>query len=699
MITSALFVSFALVAAPATPAAPAAPAPAKAAAPAKTAVPAKGAPSSSYTGLGAESVPPEVLQKFRAPPVDPNVSRRVQAMLDVRAPSAGILSPDGRRMFFTWGVTGVRQVWRLDGPMSFPVQLTGGEDATSVAAVTTDGKTLVIVRDRKGEENPGIYLQSAEGGPLTVVQHKPKVQTQPQHITGDGRWLYFRANDERPDAYTIYRYELATKKIERVFGASDATAAKVPGDNALWSLADRRDDAGVLLLVREVGSNQAEHWEFDEGKRALTPLFGIGQREDDVAAYGKGDTVLVLTPRFGEQRRLYRLDRTTQDDAKRFVPVSPELKWDVQSFEVDHAKQRVLLSVNEAGYSKPLVYDAATLKESRLPKLPAGDHVTFGATTRDGRRTTVTIDPGTAPAMSYVFDWSSWKLTPWHVPSAPEVDLSSFVKATLEEYPARDGTKIPMFVRRPKACTAEGGAAALAVPCPVVIDFHGGPEGQTRAGFSPRAQLFVDAGFVYVQPNVRGSDGYGKTWIHADDGAKRKNVITDIEDAAVFVRKAWASKSGTAPKVGIFGGSYGGYASLMGMTYFAGAYDAGVQVVGISSLITFLENTAPYRRALRISEYGDPVKDRDVLLELSPITHVQKAKGPMLMIQGATDPRVPVGEAIQVHEALAKKGLSQMIVFPDEGHGVQKRENNVVLLGHAIAFFEKQLKPTAPVAK
>jgi dipeptidyl aminopeptidase/acylaminoacyl peptidase len=176
--------------------------------------------------------------------------------------------------------------------------------------------------------------------------------------------------------------------------------------------------------------------------------------------------------------------------------------------------------------------------------------------------------------------------------------------------------------------------------------------------------------------------------VHADDGAKRKQVITDIEDAAIHARKAWGAK-----KVGIFGGSYGGYSSLMGMTYFAGAFDAGVEVVGISSLVTFLENTAPYRRALRVSEYGDPVADRAVLLELSPITHVDKAKGPMLLIQGATDPRVPVGEAVQVYQALDKKGLKpKMIVFPDEGHGVQKRDNNVLLLGHSLAFFNAHLK-------
>jgi dipeptidyl aminopeptidase/acylaminoacyl peptidase len=196
------------------------------------------------------------------------------------------------------------------------------------------------------------------------------------------------------------------------------------------------------------------------------------------------------------------------------------------------------------------------------------------------------------------------------------------------------------------------------------------------------------AGFVYAQPNVRGSDGYGKAWVHADDGAKRKAVLTDIEDAARHARTAWKAK-----KVGIFGGSYGGYTAMMGMTYFAGAYDAGVGVVGISNLVSFLENTAPYRRALRVSEYGDPDKDRAVLTELSPITHVGKTKGPMLLIQGATDPRVPVGESIQMHAALEKKGLqSKLIVFPDEGHGVQKRENNVLLLGHALAFFNEHLK-------
>ena len=201
-----------------------------------------------------------------------------------------------------------------------------------------------------------------------------------------------------------------------------------------------------------------------------------------------------------------------------------------------------------------------------------------------------------------------------------------------------------------------------------------------------------------MQPNVRGSDGYGKAWVHADDGVKRRDVVTDIQDAALFIKAAWA-KGGVSPRVGVMGGSYGGYATLMAMTMFAGSFDAGVEIVGISNLITFLTNTAPYRRALRVSEYGDPDKDRDALLALSPTTWVDKIRGPLLLIQGATDPRVPVGEALQMFEVIDKKNVgAKMIIFPDEGHGVQKRENAVLMLGHSLAFFETWLKTPAPPA-
>ena len=650
---------------PAAPPSPTAPAPASPAASA----PAAPATQPRYTGHGVASVSPELLARYAARPLPPDASRRIQAMLDVRAPSGGRLSPDGKTLYFNWTITGIAQVFRLDGPQRFPIQQTGGEDATKIEDVTTDGRFLVLSRDRKGEENPGLYLQDAKGGPLVEILHKPGVQAFLQHLSDDGRSLYYRANDVKTDSYAIYRFDIAAKKREVVFDQ--------PG---IWRALDVAAD-GRLLLGKDVGARMTELFEWDPAKKALTPLLGQGEREEHDASYGGAPgEILVLTPKLGELRRLYRWKEG------KLTPVTPEIKSDIESFQIDRARTRILYHVNDGGFKRLHAMDARTFKEIALPPLPPlppADSVAANGSTRDGRFTTILVETAKAPPTAYVVDWRSRKLTQWHTPSTPEVDTGAFAAATLESYPARDGTRIPMLVRRPAACEA---------PCPVIVNFHGGPEGQSRPGFSVRAQLFVDAGFVYVEPNVRGSDGYGKTWFHADDGPKRLAVITDIEDAAKHVRTAFAHQ-GKAPRVGIYGGSYGGYSALIGMTLFAGAYDAGASVVGISNLLTFLQNTAPYRRVLRISEYGDPAKDREALLKLSPITYLDKVKAPLLILQGATDPRVPAGESIQIQQALEAKQIpSELILFPDEGHGAQKRDNQVLQYGHILRFFREHLR-------
>lgn len=654
------------------PVASARPAPA---APAEAPRPAPAPERPGYEGHGAASVSPEMLTRYAAPPLPDDVSRRIQGLLDVRAPGGGVLGPDGKALYFTWTITGTRQVFRLDGPQRFPLQLTGGEDPTVVEDVTPDGARLVLSRDRKGEENPGLYLQDAKGGPLLAIQHKPGVQTQLQRVSDDGRYVYYRANDVKKDAYAIYRYDIASKQSERVFDRE-----------GIWRAVDAAGD-GRLLLARDVGSNMSELFEWvpaatgaakaDPAAGTLTPLFGQGEREDYTAMYGAAPgEVLVLTPRLGEYRRLYSWK------AGKLTPITPEIPFDVSAFAVDRARKRILYTVNERGYTRLRALDARTHREVKLPALPAADHVVPVSTTRDGRYTTLLLESARAPATSHVLDWTTGKLTQWHTPSMPEVAPDAFAAATLESYPARDGTQIPMFVRRPAQCER---------PCPVIVHFHGGPESQVRAGFGARAQIFVDAGFVFVEPNVRGSDGYGKTWLHADDGAKRLGVITDIEDAAKFVRARFGHE-GRPPRVGIFGGSYGGYSALIGMTMFAGAYDAGAAVVGMSNLVTFLENTAPYRRILRTSEYGDPEKDREALMKLSPITYLNQVKAPLLIIQGVTDPRVPAGESVQIQRALeAKKIPSELILFPDEGHGAQKRDNQVLQYGHLVRFFRAHL--------
>jgi dipeptidyl aminopeptidase/acylaminoacyl peptidase len=623
--------------------------------------------SQGYAGHGAETIRPDLLEKYRPAPLAPEVSRRIESLIDVRAPSVGRLSPDGKSMYFSWTISGIGQVWKIDGPKRFPQQLTGGADSTWLASITPDGRKLIVLRDRKGEENPGLYLQSADGGPLETVQHVGGVQTHFGAVSADSRYVYFTANDRSADAYVVYRWDVVKKERQVVFDR----------EAALWHVSDLKDD-GRLLLRKETGALTAEYFEWDPGKQTLSPLLGAGEKEEYEALYGAREgELVVLTNKLGEFRRLYAYS------GGKLTPLGDDLKFDVDGFDVDRKRTRILYTTNEGGYAHLYGIDAKTKRPLKLPSLPQADRYSFGPTTPDGRFTTIGVDDGRHPLQGYVLDWSTGKVAPWHSPSTPETDTTTFARATLETYPARDATPIPVLVRHPASCPSG--------PCPVIVAFHGGPEGQARPGFNVGAQMFVDAGFVFVEPNVRGSDGYGKTWLHADDGAKRLQIITDIEDAARWVRTRFAT-AGAAPRIGIYGGSYGGYSVLMGMTMFAGSYDAGVDVVGISDLRTFLRNTAPYRRILRTSEYGDPERDAEALAKLSPMTYVDRARAPLLILQGASDPRVPAGEAIQIHDALERKGTAcTLMIFPDEGHGAQKRENRVLMLGHAISFFHEHL--------
>ena len=635
----------------------------------------------SYSGHGADSVPAEVVAKFAPPPLDPALTRSIEVMLDVRSPGLGVVSPDGRRLYFGWRITGTPQVFRVDGPKAFPVQMTGGEDRTGIEAVTPDGRWIVLQRDVGGEEDPGLYLQPADGGPLTTVHKVARVRSLFDFVTEDGQALYFHANDIAPDSYAIYRYDIASGAKTLVFG-----------EKGLWAVADHQGRGADLrlLLVKATGSFAREYFEYAPATKTLRPLLGTGEATEYEALYAaQPGELLVRTNRFGDFRRLYRWKIGGDATAASFREVLAAPGMDVSGFSIDDARRHVYAAINDGGYRRLVVLDAKTFERLALPLPKDADHVYAGKATPDGRFVTIGVESGKAPRTSYVWDWRSRTLAQWVVPSAPEVDLASFARPRLMAYTAKDGTRIPMFARFPKGCAP--GENPAADPCPVVVQFHGGPEGQAIPGFSPHAQLFVDAGFVLVQPNVRGSNGYGKAWLDADNGPKRLDVIGDIDDAGRWIRANWG-RNGKAPRIGVTGGSYGGYATLVAMTMFAGTYDAGAAVVGMSNLETFLRNTAPYRRALRVTEYGDPDKDAEALRKLSPVTHLDRAKAPLLVVQGVNDPRVPVGEAEQIVAALRGRGLRvEYLRFDNEGHGIAHRENKLRAYGALVRFFDQVL--------
>lgn len=616
----------------------------------------------SYSGLGKESVSEKDLQKYAPPKLDPAAEKQIREMMDITSPGAGILSPDKKQFFFTWKITGVHQIWTLDGTRSFPIQLTGGKDSTRIEDITSDGKWLVISQDKDGAENPGLYLLSPDGLQRKTIFENPKVRAFMSFVSEDAKYLIYSANDEKADSYTYYKYDLASGNREKVFR-----------EDGQWFVADYSKD-GRWLFAKAVTNTAREYYEYNLKTKELKVLLGKGENENFEARYAKNEKdLLVITPKFGDFKKLYLYREGQWKEL--FTPKM----GDVEGLSLDQKRTRLLVSTNENGYFKVHGLNASTYQPIEMPKLPAAEHIGVGTTSWDGSTTMFTISTYKSPRSSYAYNWKTKKLQQWVYPSTPGIRFDTFVQATLEYYPARDGTKIPMFVRRPPQCRTKA--------CPAIVHFHGGPEGQSVPGFAPTIQLYIDNGFIFVEPNVRGSEGYGKAWLHADDQAKRLNVITDIEDAAKFIRANWK-----VTKIGVMGGSYGGYSTLMAMTKFAGSYDAGAATVGMSNLITFLQNTAPYRRALRTPEYGDLEKDREALIALSPVTYIHQLKAPLMIVQGVNDPRVPAGEALQFQKILEQKGIpSQLILFADEGHGAEKKDNQVLQTGHMLEFFKKHL--------
>ena len=338
----------------------------------------------------------------------------------------------------------------------------------------------------------------------------------------------------------------------------------------------------------------------------------------------------------------------------------------------------VAVTANVDGASRLELRDLATLTVLARPELPdlgvvdsvrlspSGTHLVYGFS---------------SPRSS----WEAWRLTtttgmseqltrsPVHV--APD----SLRRPSLRRFASFDGESVPYFLTEP----------ASEPPWPVVLEIHGGPEAQRRAMWLPFVQHLAASGYAVVQPNVRGSTGYGKRYVHLDDLHLRLDSVRDLTSLHDELR---LDERLDADRAVLYGGSYGGYMVLAGLAFEPARWAAGIAVVAISSLVTFLRNTSEYRRAFREREYGSLEHDLECLAEISPMTHVERIQAPLLLIHGANDPRVPLSEAEQLHRALRDRGIPcELLDYPDEGHGLQKLHSRLDAYPKAVAFLENAL--------
>ncbi len=371
--------------------------------------------------------------------------------------------------------------------------------------------------------------------------------------------------------------------------------------------------------------------------------------------------------------------------------IAEEIPWNVTDATISHDRKRIAFVTNEGGSSKVYLLDTKTREYKQIDVLPSGlvFSVRFGP--RD-RRLAMTLNTSQSPSDAFVLDLGRGPLdykalTRWTESEVGGLDKTAFRTPELVHYPTFDQVEgkpreIPAWIYKP---AGKG-------PHPVVISIHGGPEGQARPSFSSTYQMWMDKlGVAVIRPNVRGSNGYGKTYLGLDNGFKREDSVKDIGALLDWIE---TQPDLDADRVAVFGGSYGGYMVLASAVHYSDRLSAAVDVVGISNFVSFLENTQDYRRDLRRVEYGDERDPamRDYLQRISPVNNVEKIKIPMFIVQGENDPRVPVTEATQMVEALRKEGHTVWYMNAlNEGHGYRKRENRDVYQQATLLFLEQHL--------
>ncbi|HEY2312991.1 MAG TPA: S9 family peptidase [Streptosporangiaceae bacterium] len=358
----------------------------------------------------------------------------------------------------------------------------------------------------------------------------------------------------------------------------------------------------------------------------------------------------------------------------------------------------LLVERNDDGSSRLALHDAITGAQVRGLRLPAESCVvTNPRWSADSTAIALTVSGADLPS-----DVVLYGAGPAEQPRSPRIlthsarGLGDAPPARPEKHrvPAPDGAHIPCLVYRPTAhpdtADSETGVAGSAV-----LVVHGGPEAQARPNFSTYVQILVAAGHTVLVPNVRGSTGYGKRWYSADDGHRRLDSVDDLAAVHDYLPSLGVDQSRAA----LWGGSYGGYMVLAGLAFQPELWAAGVDIVGIASLVTFLENTSAYRRAYREREYGTLAQDREFLWSVSPLSRIDDMTAPLFIIHGANDPRVPLSEAEQIHAALTSRGREcELVVYADEGHGLARRANRADAIPRALAFLARHLSVAAATA-
>ena len=605
-----------------------------------------------------------------APQPGASLERDVRALIGIRTSSSPSLSPDGKRVAYLSTITGSPQVWTVSTQGGWPELVTSFDDPVTAVDWSPAGDWLAVQVAPGGGMNQQIWRMRPDGSEAERLTPGGKETNQLMGWDHAGRALVVTSNQREPASTDIYLLATGAKAL-----GTPAYAGK--GMNGADDVAR---DGRRILVSRLVSRGSNDLLLYDLGSREetlLTPHEGPGNFDGRLSPDGR--TVWLSSDKDRDLPAFGRIRLGTDGRPGPIEVVAARPDAGLQSFEVDEAGKRALLVWNVAGRSELALLDLATGRSRPVTGAPF-DVVGGMSRSRDGRLWAFAATGANRPTDVWLLDGQSGRLRQLTRSAHPGVPLERLVRPELVRFNAHDGLPLSAWLYR---------APGQRGPGPVVLSFHGGPEGQELPVFRSDYQVLLAQGISVFAPNIRGSRGFGKRFLSLDDGALRVEAVKDLKDCADWVVK---SGVGDPKRLGVMGGSYGGYMVMAGLTEFPGLFAAGADLFGIVNFETFFRDTERWMAAISTVEYGDPKTQPELLKQLSPIHKLDRIRTPTIVLHGANDTNVPVVEAEQVVATLKKNGVPvEYVLFPDEGHGFRKLPNRIRASVEMTRFFSRYL--------
>jgi dipeptidyl aminopeptidase/acylaminoacyl peptidase len=594
-----------------------------------------------------------------------------QFMNTVRIGGASF-SFDEKQILFHNNKTGIFNVYSIEVSGGEPKQLTNStKESTFAVSYLPNDTRFVYTYDRGGNENSHLYLREQDDSERDLT---PGEKTKANFLgwAHDRKSFFYSTNERDPKYFDVFEMTVADMKSTLIFK-----------DETGYDFADISNDKRYIAFSKPGDSTiDSDIFLFDTQQKEMTKITPhTGEVSFNAQSFDPQSKHLYFTTDEGSEfAYLRRYELATGKSA-----VVEEAPWDIWgTYFSRNGKYRVTI-INQDARTVIKIYDAATGKLVPLPQLPGGDitGVTFAPSET---RMAFYLNGDRSPSNLYVYDFATRKATKLTNSLNPEINVTDLVEAENIRYKSFDGMEVPAILYKPHE-------ASNANRVPALVLVHGGPGGQARRGYKAQVQFLVNHGYAVLDVNNRGSSGYGKTFFTADDRKHGREPLWDVVEAKKYLQSTgWVDRQ----KIGVMGGSYGGYMVLAALAFKPEEFAVGVDIFGVSNWVRTLQSIPPYWESFRRSLYkeiGDPETQLDMLKASSPLFHADKIRRPLIVLQGANDPRVIRPESDEIVEAVKKSGVPvEYVVFDNEGHGFTKKVNEIRANKAILEFLDKHLR-------